>query len=156
MLNITHAQPNPGVLEAALSGAIDEGAAKSLEELGQLVKGAKRVLLDLSEVESLDSRGAQQLERLAKTTFPGRTVTFHVCSVAFIEALNRNPGLTAGSELVSFIAPLVCVTCGREEQRLILAKAVREAKELNGGSCIRCAVPMRLAVDAKEYLRFKP
>ncbi len=156
MLNITHVQPNPGVLEAALSGVIDERAAKSLEELGRLVQGAERVFLDLSEVESLDAQGAQQLERLANTAFSGRRVTFHVCSVPFIKALNRNPGLTGGSELVSFIAPLVCANCGREENRLILAKAVREANALDGGSCIRCAVPMRLAVDAEEYLRFKP
>lgn len=140
----------PGT-RARLSGAIDERC-----ELDRLATLEFPLVLDLAEVDFVNSTGLRAWIRFLRSVRDRGTITIERCSERMVMQLSMVSDAHAGLTVTSFYAPYVCDACGNESRCLLEARQFPHGR----GSpppdfdCPDCRKPMIFAEQPERYLLF--
>lgn len=134
--------------EVVLRGAITETTDFSKA----LAAEPKRVAIDLSEVDRVNSYGVREWIRFLKALVDGGAQVFlDRVSVPMVRQMNMIPQVRGGAEVRSLFAPYYCPACD-DEQRLPLTAGSRDAPE--HAPCPACGAEMEFDDVQDAYFAF--
>ena len=141
---VDHGEERLVVVRGAITEAIDFSAA--------LAPGPKRVLVDLSGVDRINSFGVREWVRFLKTLAAGGvSCALDAVSVPMVRQMNMIPQARGGAEVRAIFAPYYCATCD-DERTVKLASGARTAAER--AHCPTCGAEMEFDDVVDGYFAF--
>jgi anti-anti-sigma regulatory factor len=132
----------------ALKGNIDERS--DFSEI--LALQAKSLVIDLSEVERINSIGVRQWMQFVSALGPTQ-VQFERCSVPIVQQLNTIAKFRGQGIVASVFAPYYCIKCEHNHSRLIELSG--DIPELEAAmQCPQCGGTLEFDDIAQTYLGF--
>jgi len=149
-----------GFAAVRLDGIIDEhnGLAQIGTALGEAFpQGAEALVVDLGGIKRLNSVGVRDWVnwlRALRTKY--RTVVLFDCPAPVMNEVNFVKNFAEGAYITTFVAPLFCTLCQKEEARVLETRSVRDGARLAMPTfnCDRSDCENALDDDEESYLGF--
>jgi hypothetical protein len=134
-------------------GSIDEDAA--LDKVK--VETVKSVVMDMGEVDSINSCGGREWVKWIRTVDTNLHVEFVNCSSVFLDYANMIEGFVPSNGVIeSFNVPYYCESCDQLTLKVFQSKDIREHKREIPESipCAKCKKPAEVDVIVPVFLKF--
>ena len=149
-----------GFAALRLDGIIDEhnGLAQIGTSLSEhFPQGGDALVVDLGGIKRLNSVGVRDWVnwlRAIRTKF--RTVVLFDCPAPVMNEVNFVKNFAEGAYITTFVAPLFCLRCQKEEARILETRSIRNGSRLAMPSfnCERTDCENALDDDEESYLGF--
>jgi hypothetical protein len=132
-----------------LAGVIDESA--DLTFLEQLVGPVR---LNMRGIRRINSYGVRAWIEAVRRVPSGVALELVECPPSVIDQINMVAGFAGRGRVVSFLAPMICESCGNEKEQLFLTEDYRRERRLPDVRCPRCAAAMQVDDLEEQYLLF--
>ena len=135
-----------------LSGHINEDAETSLAEM--LDKLAEKCVLNLKNVESVNSLGVRAWINFIREVEKNRSIVFEECTPEIIGQINMIPNFKGQAHIRSLYGSYVCESCGHE--KLVLFKEgdnMPDSPEadIDDVTCDKCSETMEMEELEEEF-----
>lgn len=134
-------------------GSIDEDAALDKVKVG----GAKNVVMDMGEVDSINSCGGREWVKWIRNVDTNMHVEFVNCSSVFLDYANMIDGFVPSNGVIeSFNVPYYCEACDQLSLQVFQSQEIRDHKREIPESipCAKCKKPAEVDVIVPIFLKF--
>jgi hypothetical protein len=132
-----------------LVGVIDESA-----DLSFLEKLAGPTRLNMRGVRRINSYGVRAWIEAVRRVPDVVGLELIECPPSVIDQVNMVAGFTGRGRVVSFLAPMICESCGHEKEQLFQTEDYRREHRLPDVRCPRCGAAMQVDDLEEQYLLF--
>jgi ABC-type transporter Mla MlaB component/predicted RNA-binding Zn-ribbon protein involved in translation (DUF1610 family) len=135
-----------------LFGPINEDAELHLPNLVQSL--GKNVIINFSEVESVNSCGVRAWITFMRELEKGRSLVFEECTPEIVSQINMIPNFRGKAVVQSVYAGYTCPNCGNNQIQLFTRGHNMPATAADGGgaiSCSKCGKPSEMDEIEEEF-----
>jgi ABC-type transporter Mla MlaB component len=141
-----------GNTTVVFSGDLDETV--DFAELRRGLSGA--VVFDLGDIRRIDSAGVREWISFMRELPAVEPLVFTRCSPSFVTQLNLIFNFHGHAKIESFLAPYVCMSCDREEEKLLDVSDFPDGhgETMPDFACTKCKQPMEFDDLPSRYTFF--
>src|SRR4051812_14091695 len=142
------------ILTLHFHGSIDEDVDLNTVSLDP---GSKKVVIDLADLESINSCGGRTWITWLKALDPGLVLSFTNCTPVFLDYVNMIEGFVPkNSSIESFSIPYYCESCDFiTSKKFRTAQLKSDPKKIpESTNCEKCKKPAEIDVVTPAFFRF--